>query len=135
MDLTNPSKCSTKRKPAMTEKRACPRIQSSHPVLYRKDLYPKETLASTVNLSTGGVKIKSLYSLTKGESLDVTISFPADSRFIKCRGTVKYVLEPVKGRIIAGIQFEELSERDRLYLWQSLYFFKESMPLSLKLNS
>jgi len=119
----------------MTEKRACPRIQSSHPVLYRKDLYPKETLASTVNLSTGGVKIKSLYSLTKGESLDVTISFPADSRFIKCRGTVKYVLEPVKGRIIAGIQFEELSERDRLYLWQSLYFLKESMPLSLKLNS
>ncbi len=100
----------------MTEKRACPRIQSSHPVLYRKDLYPKETLASTVNLSTDGVKIESLYSLTKGEGLDITIAFAADSRTIRCRGKVKYVLGPVKGRIVAGIQFEELSDPDKLYL-------------------
>ncbi len=119
----------------MTEKRAYPRIQSSHPVLYQKDLYPKETLAYTVNIGTDGVKIISLYSLTKGEGLDITVSFPADSRFIKCRGKVKYVLGPVKGRIVAGIQFEELSERDKLYLWQSLYYLKESVPIPLKLSS
>ena len=119
----------------MTEKRARPRIQSSHPVLYRKDLYPKETLASTVNLSTDGVKIKSLYSLAKGDSLDITISFAADSRFIRCRGKVKYVLGPVEGKTVAGIQFEELSEADKLYLWQSLYYLKESVPIPLKLSS
>ncbi len=119
----------------MTEKRACPRIKSFHPVLYRKGLYPKETVASAMNLSTGGVKIKSLYSLSKGECLDIAISFAADSRFIKCRGTVKYVLGPVKGKIIAGIQFEELSERDKLYLWQCLYCLKESAPIEWKFRA
>ncbi len=119
----------------MTERRAHPRIQSSRPVLYQKDLYPKETLAYTVNISTDGVKIRSLYSLAKGESLDIAVSFAADSRVIRCRGRVKYVLGPVNGRIVAGIQFEELSERDKLYLWQSLYYLKESVPIPLKLSS
>jgi hypothetical protein len=123
------------REQVMTEKRACPRIKSFHPVLYRKDVYPKETLASTMNLSTDGVKIKSLYSLTKGESLDVAISFAADSRVIKCRGKVKYVLGPENGKVTAGIQFEELSEHDRLFLWQFLYYLKESVPITLKLTS
>ena len=119
----------------MTEKRACPRIESFHPVLYRKDLYPKETPASTMNLSTDGVKIKSLYSLTKGERLDITISFADDSRVIKCRGKVKYVLGPENGKVTAGIQFEGLSEHDRLFLWQFLYYLKESVPITLKLTS
>ncbi len=119
----------------MTERRASARIQSIHAVLYRKDLYPKEMFASTVNLSSGGVKITSLNSLAKGEGLDIAVSFAADSRVVRCRGKVKYVLGPVKARTFAGIQFEKLSERDKLYLWQSLYYLRESVPIPLKLKS
>jgi hypothetical protein len=110
------------------EKRVYPRVESFHVVRYRKGFYSGQKVASTVNLSLGGAKIRTPYGLEKGEGLEIAIGFPADSRAIECRGKVKYVLEQEDGRTIAGIQFERLLENDSLYLWQSLYYLKESAP-------
>jgi len=101
------------------ERRTYPRVEVSHTVLYFIDFYPRPTIASTLDLSLGGTKIESLYSLNKDEGLGISIAI----RFqvIKSRGKVVYVLEQEAGKIEAGIQFEEMPEHDRRYLRQYLF--------------
>ena len=119
----------------MTERRMCQRIESSHPILYRKSLSPEATLGSTMNLSSGGIKIQSFYGLTKGEGLNMAIFFSADSRVIGCKGRVKYILSSENGKTVAGIQFEELLARDKLNLLQILSHLKGSASISIKCKS
>jgi len=102
----------------MRERRSYPRIRVSGSVLYSKDVYPRLTLGSTLDLSVGGTKIESLYGLRGGDRLNLTIGI--DPQAIKCRGKVMHAFERENGKIEAGIQFEELSEYDRLYLKQYL---------------
>ncbi len=88
-----------------------------------------------MNLSTGGVKIQSFHGLTKGEGLNMAIFFSADSRVIGCKGKVKYVLSSENGKTVAGIQFEDLSARDKLNLRQILSRPKGSASIPLKRKS
>jgi len=100
------------------EKRKSPRVDVSRPVLYFTDIYGRPKVASTRNLSLGGTRIETSYGLIAGERLEVTI--PIQPQAITCRGKTVYVLCPESGKMEAGIQFEELSEYDKLYLKEYL---------------
>jgi hypothetical protein len=105
------------------ERRIHPRIEVSHAALYSKDIYPKLTLASILDLSMGGTKIESLYSMRRGERLEITIGI--QSRAIRCRGKVVHVSLPENGKVKAGIEFEELPDHHRLYLRQYISYAME----------
>ena len=100
------------------EKRKDRRVEVSRPVLYFTDIYGGPKVASTLDLSMGGTRIETSYGLIAGERLEVTI--PLRPQAITCRGRTVHVSIPQQGRTEAGIQFEELSEYDRLYLSQYL---------------
>ena len=104
----------------MTERRTHPRIRVSHPALYFSHIYPRPRVASTVDLSMGGTRIETPYSLIFGEHLDISIAIRP--QVIQCRGKVVHLRtsqgeeSPVGLRFEAGIRFEGMSEPDRLYL-------------------
>ena len=100
----------------MKERRGHPRVEVSHQILYLSQIYFRSNSASTLDLSVGGAKIQSLYSLDKDEGLEITIAIRP--QVIKCKGKVVHIHEREKWRIEAGMQFEELSEHDRLCLKQ-----------------
>lgn len=108
----------------MIERRAHPRVETSHPVLYFTDIYPRPKVASTIDISLGGTGIETSYDLIKGERLEMSIAIRP--RSIKCRGKTVYVSKPDSGNLKAGIQFEELSEHDRLYLRQYIAYVMEN---------
>ena len=112
----------------MRERRNYPRIKASCSVAYSKVIYPKSTAASTVDLSEGGTKIQSLYSLDKDETLEISIAIKG--QVIKSRGKVIHVVEREDGKIEAGIQFQELSEKDKLHLRQYLFHVMEKQAIS-----
>jgi hypothetical protein len=83
-------------------------------MLYRQGVRSRPKSGSTLNLSLDGVAIETLYPLSKGELLEVSIAL--NSRLIIFSGKVIYV-EPLKGKKLkAGIQFEEISEQSRCVL-------------------
>jgi hypothetical protein len=108
------------------ERRSCPRVGASHPVLCFTDIYPRPKGASTLDLSLGGTRIETPHDLTMGESLEITIAIRPQS--ITCRGKAIYVTRPENGRVRAGIKFEGLSEYDRLYLREYLAQAVEQQP-------
>jgi hypothetical protein len=96
------------------ERRVHPRLEVSHPVLYRSDLYRSPKIASTIDLSLGGTKIESLHTLDRDEGLEITIAIRP--LVIQCRGRVIHVVQGSNNRVAAGIQFEGMSEKDRVSL-------------------
>ena len=100
----------------MIEKRSYPRVRVSQPVLYYPDIYPRPMAATAVDLSLGGTRIETPYSLVGGESLEVNIAIHAQA--IKSRGKAIHVFRLANGKIQAGIQFDELSINDKLSLRQ-----------------
>jgi hypothetical protein len=104
----------------MTERRIHPRVKASHPALYLAHVYPRPRVATTVDLSMGGTRIETPYSLISGEALEISIAI--HPQVVKCTGKVVHILdaggENLTGRrrCEAGIQFEEMSEDDKLYL-------------------
>ena len=111
------------RRGATLEKRDHPRVELGSTVLYSKSIYPKPTIASILDLSLGGAQIESLYSLRKGEDLEMSIVL--DQRTMKCRGRVKYAVKQENGSSRAGVQFERLSDHEKLYLRQYLAYLME----------
>ena len=105
------------------ERRVHPRVELAGTALYRKDIYPKLTLASILDLSVGGTKIETLFGMRRGDRLEITIGIGQQA--IKCRGKVIYVLQPETGKTQAGIQLEELSEHDKHHLRQYLFSIME----------
>jgi hypothetical protein len=69
---------------------------------------------STVDLSLGGVRLETPYSLEPGESLEISIAI--GSRAVKCRGKVVHILRGAGQSLMAGVRFEELPKQDRAYL-------------------
>ena len=97
------------------EKRNYPRVEVTHPVLYFPDILPRPKVASTLDLSMGGTKIETPYLLIEGERLEISIAIR--KKVIKCRGHVVHTHWPVvRDRLKAGVQFEEISKEDGLYL-------------------
>jgi hypothetical protein len=107
----------------LIEKRIHPRIELSHTVLYSKDVYPRQTIASILDLSMGGTKIETLFGMRRGDRLEITIGIGQQS--IKCRGNVIHVSLPENGKVKAGIEFDELSTHDKIYLGQYLSYLRE----------
>ena len=105
------------------ERRNSPRLEVSHFVLYFSDIYPRPRVASTLDLSLGGTRIRTSYGLITGERLEISIAI--QPQVIKCRGKAIYILAPENGSMKAGIKFEELSEHDKLYLRQYLSYVME----------
>jgi len=104
----------------MMERRNYTRLGVSHFVLYFSDIYPRPRVASALDLSLGGTRIKTSYGygLIAGERLEICIAIRPEA--IKCRGKAIYVLGPEEGSMKAGIEFEELSAHDKLHLKQYL---------------
>ena len=111
------------------ERRNFPRVKVTRPVLYLPDMYPSPKAASTLDLSMGGTRIETPHLLVEGERLEISIVIR--SKVIKCRGHVVYTeLPPGAGRK-AGIQFEEISEEDSLYLGEYISFVMDQKdPMS-----
>jgi len=107
------------------EKRRGVRVQVSGTVLYRKHIYPRLTIASFLDLSMEGTRIESLYPLNVHEKIELSIAM--GEKAMKCRGRVRYVLrEEEDGKVRAGVEFEPLSESDRVYLRQYLSYVEEA---------
>jgi hypothetical protein len=98
----------------MTERRIHERIEASHSVLYVRQGYPAPKVASTLDLSLGGARIETPYSLTKGEKLEISIAIRP--QVITFRGQVVHIEWPDGERLEAGVRFEEFSKMDSLYL-------------------
>jgi hypothetical protein len=98
----------------MTEKRSYPRVSIDHVVLYTPDIAPRPRVARVIDLSLGGTRIETPYSLTKGEGLEISIAI--HPQVIRCRGQVEHIYWPDGERLKAGIRFEALSKHDLLYL-------------------
>lgn len=96
------------------ERRKHHRIEASHPVLYYSDIYPRPKVASTLDISLGGTKIETRYSLMRHEGLDISIAI--QPHVIKCRGKVMYVLNSNGERLRAGVRFDDISSQDSLSL-------------------
>lgn len=105
------------------ERRKYHRVGVMHPVLYYSDIYPRPKVASTLDLSLGGARIETRYSLIEHEGLEISIAIKP--QVIKCRGRVIYALEPGGERHHAGIRFEDLSGQDTLFLGQYISSMKE----------
>ena len=71
----------------------------------------KRFLTFTLNLGLGGMKIKTHYNLPEGEISDFTLVLGDTSIGLKGRTVYSHAL-PGK-QIVSGIEFMDLSERDR----------------------
>ena len=105
------------------EKRIHPRIEVTCPFLYSTDIYPRPKVASTLDLSMGGARIETLYFLIEGERFEISIAI--NSKVIKSRGHVVHAEWPVGERRKAGIQFQEISKKDGLYLGEYISFIRD----------
>ncbi len=98
------------------ERRRYSRVHAFHPVLYYSDIYPRPKVASTLDISLGGAKIETRYWLIESEGLEISIAI--HPQVVRCRGRVMYALNHEGERQRVGIQFEDLSELDCLFLGQ-----------------
>jgi c-di-GMP-binding flagellar brake protein YcgR len=109
------------------EKRQYPRVEVPQPVLYFTDIYPRPKMSTTVDLSVGGTRIETPYSPILGERLELSLAI--QPHVIKSKGKVVHIRMLDNGKLEAGIQFDELSEHDRLYLRQYLFHVMEKQAL------
>jgi hypothetical protein len=114
------------------ERRAHPRVEVSHPVLYRSDFYRSPKIASTIDLSLGGIKIEGLHTLDRDEGLEITIAIRP--LVVQCRGRVIHVAQGRNNRATAGIQFEGMSEKDRAGLRDYLLDVMDQKALEASLS-
>ncbi len=104
----------TNLKRGIMERRIHPRVEVTYPVFYRPDILTRPKVASTLDLSVGGARVETLYLLIEGDRLEISIAI--NSKVIKSRGHVVHTEWPVGKRLKAGVQFEEISKEDGLYL-------------------
>ena len=78
----------------------------------------KEYLTLTLDLGPGGMKIKAHDSLPVGECLDFKLVL--GDRFVWLRGRIAYIGLSSWEERVSGVQFMDLSERDRSSLEDDL---------------
>jgi len=67
-------------------------------------------IATIHNISRGGIQIKTNAPLHAGQ--DLKIGFSLDGGIVKLRGTIVYCQSLSHGKVLAGVKFSELSEKD-----------------------
>jgi c-di-GMP-binding flagellar brake protein YcgR len=102
----------------MIERRKHPRIEVCHPAMYDTLIYASPRVATTVDLSEGGTRIETPYSLISGTGLQMSIAIPP--KVIECKGRVVHVDWHDGERLKAGVEFEDLPEEDKLHLKQHI---------------
>ncbi len=107
----------------MAEKRSHPRVKASYPVLYSSHVYPRPKVGSTIDLSRGGARIETPFSLIPGETIEISIAL--NSQVIKCRGRVVSTSSLDGGRPAAGVEFEHISKHDELYLAEYISYLMD----------
>ena len=107
----------------MRERRTHSRVKTSRPALYVLDVYPGPKACSTVDLSLGGTRIETPYSLEPGQILEISIAL--GQRAVKCRSKVVHTLWDAGKRLMAGVRFEDLSKQNRAYLDEYILEIKE----------
>ena len=107
----------------MAEKRAYPRIKASYPVLYSSHVYPRPKVGSTIDLSRGGARIETPFSLIPGETIEISIALTP--QVITCRGRVVSTYSLEDGRPAARVEFEQISRHDGLYLGEYISYLRE----------
>jgi c-di-GMP-binding flagellar brake protein YcgR len=90
--------------------------------MYQSEIYPKNRIAVTTDLSLGGARMEDASSLYKEEKLDLWLSL--EPRVISCRGRVVHI-QQVGDRFSAGIRFEAMTDEDREVLTQYLSHLTE----------
>ena len=108
---------------AMTERRTHPRVGASHPVLYVSETYRRPRVGSTIDLSTGGTRIETPYTLAESERLEISIAI--HPKVIRCRGHVVHVISLDGENLKAGIRFEDPATEHWLYLKQYISYVME----------
>jgi c-di-GMP-binding flagellar brake protein YcgR len=104
-------------KSKVRERRNHRRVSVSRPLIYKSDIYPKNRVASTLDLCLGGARIEDASSLYDQEKL--SLWFSVEPRVISCRGRVVHI-QQVGKKYSAGISFEAMAEDDQEYLTQYL---------------
>jgi len=107
----------------MAEKRAYPRVKASYPVLYTSHVYPRLKVGSTIDLSLRGATIETPFSLIPGETIEISIALTP--QVIKCRGRVVSTFSLEGGRPAAGVEFEDISKHDGLYLGEYISYLMD----------
>ncbi|UCD71799.1 MAG: PilZ domain-containing protein [Syntrophobacterales bacterium] len=102
----------------LIERRSHPRIGIYHPVYYFTDHGSNPKLGSAIDLSMGGIRIKTPYSVIEGQELEIFIVI--DTQVIKTKGKVVSVSRSKGKNLTARIRFAEISNPDGPYLEQYL---------------
>jgi hypothetical protein len=98
----------------MMEMRSYPRVEVFHPVYYQNDSSPSAQVASTHDLSVGGAAIESVGTIALGETFNISLVIPP--QIIRCKAKVVHALRLIGEKVRAGVQFEDISKEDILYL-------------------
>ncbi|NIO03138.1 MAG: hypothetical protein GTN74_00595 [Proteobacteria bacterium] len=102
----------------MIGRRSHPRVKASHAVLYLSEIYSGPRVASTLDFSSGTVRVETPYSLTNGEKVELSIAI--HPQVIECKGHVVETLWPDEDRLKVRVQFQEIRTQDRLYLQEQI---------------
>ena len=81
-------------------------------------------LGRTLDVSEGGIRLEAFEAIPVGTSTKLRIALRDD--IIDVAGRVTYVQQGDQGRVITGIEFEELSEENRRVLDRFLSEMSES---------
>jgi c-di-GMP-binding flagellar brake protein YcgR len=109
------------------DKRAYPRLELSYPILYLTHIAARPNVGTTIDLSMGGAGVETLDTLTPGEGLELSIAI--HPQVIQCIASVVHVQWPEGERQKAGVRFDEISGKDRLFLRQHLFHILEKQAM------
>jgi len=107
----------------MMERRIHERVKVFRSALCFRNIYPRPTVATALDLSLGGTRIEPPHSLFSGESLEMYIAILP--QVIKCRGKVVHASVLMGERPKVGVRFEDLSKQDTLYLGEYISYVME----------
>jgi hypothetical protein len=107
----------------MIERRIYPRVEAFHPAIFSANAYLSPKVASTLDLGIGGARIETPSSLISGTGVEMSVAIRP--KVIQCKGRVVHVQWLDGERLKAGIQFQDLSQEDRLCLEEYIAHLKE----------
>lgn len=104
------------------------RLSMMYPALYTRvdekgNAYDQK-MSRSMNVSLGGVKLQSNYSVDSGEVLDISMALREN--LINFQGKVVYVRGSEDRGFELGISIEDIADEDKIALRRFIYYFKGS---------